>query len=155
MFCSDFTVTYNRPNFEVMFSHLLVEYGHFHLFMSIWWLQEYYQNPFLNFRNGKCLKTSGKGITVHECTICEKVFTYRSLWTRHLKSHSTDNSFKCHVCQKVWTITLLSCCSLYYDSNAKPYSLVYQEQYCVLSNVVMIVVLLNSCQIEVWTFGIF
>lgn len=44
----------------------------------------------------------GKGITVHECTICDKVFTYRSLWTRHLKSHSQDNSFKCDLCQQVF-----------------------------------------------------
>eukprot|EP00116_Pleurobrachia_bachei_P013837 sb/3474099/ len=44
----------------------------------------------------------GKGITVHECTICNKVFTYRSLFTRHLKSHSTDNSFKCHTCGTVF-----------------------------------------------------
>lgn len=44
----------------------------------------------------------GKGITLHECSICNKVFTYRSLFTRHLKSHSTDNSFKCHLCHQVF-----------------------------------------------------
>ena len=43
----------------------------------------------------------GKGITVHECTMCDKVFTLRSLFTRHLKAHSSDNSFRCHLCHQV------------------------------------------------------
>eukprot|EP00116_Pleurobrachia_bachei_P009348 sb/3469610/ len=61
----------------------------------------------------------GKGITVHECTICNKVFTYRSLFTRHLKSHSTDNSFKCHTCgTKTPKVTI------YYKT---PYSIYYRD----------------------------
>jgi len=44
----------------------------------------------------------GKGIQVHVCNICGKVFTYRSLWTRHLKSHNSEKQFKCQTCEKVF-----------------------------------------------------
>ncbi|XP_063685808.1 zinc finger protein 39-like [Bolinopsis microptera] len=44
-----------------------------------------------------------KGEAFYACSVCDKLFTYRSLWSRHEKEHHTSKSFDCSVCGTKFT----------------------------------------------------
>ena len=44
-----------------------------------------------------------KGEAVYACSVCDKQFTYRSLWSRHEKEHHTSKTFDCSVCGTKFT----------------------------------------------------
>eukprot|EP00116_Pleurobrachia_bachei_P012224 sb/3472486/ len=44
-----------------------------------------------------------KGEAFYACSICNKLFTYRSLWSRHEKEHYTSKNFICNFCGTKFT----------------------------------------------------
>lgn len=59
-----------------------------------------------------------KGDSPFKCPVCKKGFSSKSGMYGHRQTHSKNSLSKCDVCGKEFTVSLVSACSLPYNSNS-------------------------------------